>query len=360
MRPDDLQQILAETIAELPAGALVGIGPATLADGDAWLLNRRVAEAQDGTFSEEEYSEAASALRLLGHDTEADSLASIARTTTSLEKADREWRNRYRDRQPTLTEQRDAELLKTGRVQHMDTGMVAGIDGAVYTPAVLTGPAGATVPAVVVATHAGMAEVVTGFRTEDDRQAWLADRAQPIPGREPKATPLTACSEGPDCRIAWEERILARLLTHGDPDGKITASLSPTVFSTHTRFETYMAFLATGPYIEPNMEALRGNLATRLLRAPDWAATYIGRPCGHLALAYADRLAATPVTKSQAKAAVADLVREDTQSAGASAKSLAGRTSYSSRPVSARALAAPQLTGLQRPEAPVPGIAPQM
>lgn len=75
---------------------------------------------------------ALSALRLLGRDAEADSLASIARTSSSLDNADREWRDRYRDREPTLIERRDFALLTSGRVRQLDSGMVAGIDGQLH------------------------------------------------------------------------------------------------------------------------------------------------------------------------------------------------------------------------------------
>lgn len=62
--------------------------------------------------------------------------------------------------------------------------MVAGVDGAVYTPAVLPGPAGASVPAVVAATHAGTVEVITGFSGDAARGEWLADRGRiaSVPG----------------------------------------------------------------------------------------------------------------------------------------------------------------------------------
>ena len=330
---------------------------------DAWLLARRITEERTGPFTAAEYGQAASALRQLGHHAEASALDELARTGAAIEEAEREWRGRYRDRAPTLAEQRDAELLRTGRVRQLDSGMTVGIDGMVYTPAVLTGPAGATVPVIVAATHAGTVEVITGFRTEREQEDWLADRARQSSGTGGRAAPLAACSSGPPCRLALEEQVLAALLTRGDPGGVITGQLTPTVFSAHTRYEAYLAFLGANPSGAPDPEEIRARLSARLLRAPDWAASYVGRPCGHLALAYADRLAATPVTTAEAKAAVAGLVRETGQAVVHADENPARRSRYSSRsrPIAAHGQPEPVPARLQRPaDIPVPGVVPRM
>jgi hypothetical protein len=353
---DQIRHHVDDTLAALPASALAGPDDAALADGAAWLLARRVAEYQDGTFTTAEYNEAASALRLLGDDAEADRLASIAGTGAVLEHAERQWRERYRGRVPTLTEQRDQALIVSGRVRRLELRATAGIDGGVYTPAVFCGPAGILVPAVVATTHAGTVELVT-FGTEAEQRSWLADRYAPAgPGG-----PLASCTAGPDCRVAWEERVLARLLRHGDKDGKLTALLPPDAFSTHVRSETYLALLAVPPGGTPDPEAVREKLAARLLRAPDWAAGYVGRPAGHLALAYADRLAATPVTEPRARAAVAALVREAGQETGASAQAAAGkhRRTLRSRPVRPARIPGTEPGWPRYPEAPSPGTAPR-
>lgn len=152
------------------------------------------------------------------------------------------------------------------------------------------------------------------------------------------------------------------MLRRGDPDGSMTAALSPAVFSTHLRSETYLALLAVPPGVAPDLEAVREKLAARLLRAPDWAAEYVGRPAGHLALSYADRLAATPVTEPQAKTAVAALIRETGQDVGASAGAAPRqpRQPLQDRLVGPRTSLALQSTVVQRPDSSTAGIAPRI
>lgn len=128
--------------------------------------------SETSAYTAGEYAEAASVLHLLGCHAEADALAG----------ADAGRSDRYRDRVPTLTERRDDDLLRSGRVRFLDAGPMTGVDGADYAAAVFEGPAGATMPAVVAATHADSVELISGFRTIAARDAWLADRTQPPPG----------------------------------------------------------------------------------------------------------------------------------------------------------------------------------
>jgi hypothetical protein len=305
---------------------------------------------------------------LLGREDEARVLAEFAGTSAGLAKADGEWRDRYRDRTPTVTEERDRALLRSGRVRQHDSGMVAGIDGAVYTPAEMTGPAGVTIPAVVAATHAGTAEVITGFRTDREQREWMEGRRYQRFGAGDYAAPLAACLTGPRCRVALEEQVLAGLLAHGDASGEITRSLSPAVFSVHARFEAYMAVLAADLHGAPDLDRVRDKLASRLLRTPGWAIGYVGRPAGHLTLAYADRLAATPVSRNEMKEAVAELARDTGLEAAGRAAGAAryqgslarreGRQRLRSRPVRVPVRPQSSLSGFRPPEAPSSGIVP--
>jgi hypothetical protein len=107
---------------------------------------------------------------------------------------------------------------------------------------------------------------------------------------------------------------------------------------------------------------VRAELARRLLRAPGWAAEYVGWPLGELALTYADRLAATPVSDVQGRTAARELIREDRQAA-----EIASHASpASSRAVRLVPRPHPGETGevrlpwQQRPDSPAPGCAPRM
>jgi hypothetical protein len=172
-------------------------------------------------------------------------------------------------------------------------------------------------------------EIVTGFGDVDERASWLADRKLAdglplgerypdgiVPVGEPwmaRVVPLTGCVVGPDCRTVREERVLAWLLKHGDPDGEVTASLRPQTFCMYSRSEIYAAWHAAAAGDSARtVGAVRNELASRLLRAPGWAARHVDWPFGQLTGTYFDRLAVTPASAEQAKAAARTLVREDT------------------------------------------------
>lgn len=171
--------------------------------------------------------------------------------------------------------------------------------------------------------------------------------------------PLAACTEGPECRIAWEERVLARLLTGGDPDGTITGPLSPTVFSVHSRFDIYLAFLAAAP----DTDAVLARLGVRAQPGPALPGGDASRHRGDLALAYAGRLAATPVTRHQAASAVAELARETGQVLSAGSETAERKARWPMRSAPAGAAGAATLLrepGFPLPEPPAPGTVPRM
>jgi hypothetical protein len=148
--------------------------------------------------------------------------------------------------------------------------------------------------------------------------------------------------------------------------------LSSAVFSAHARFETYLALLAADLGGPPDVERVREKLASRLLRTSDWAVGYVGRPAGHLVLAYAARLAATPVSGGGLKAAAGELVRDiglavsgRPAETGRQRRSLdrgnadrqQGRRPLRSRPVRVPVLPYPSPGG-RSSEAPSPGVVP--
>jgi len=307
----------------------------TVADGA--LFARRFLEAEldagPGGLGEWVLREAAGALFACGYDDEAQGLRAVADTSGALDQASADWHARLLVRPVTAAERAARALFDAGQVRLLDgpDGVqgTLGADGARYTPAALTSPDGTSARAVIVTTHAGTAEVVTGFSTGLDHVAWLGDRMSTtrgdpaaggfVPGRPRAALPLASCTDGPDCRTAREERALAGLL-HGNPGAD---GLSARSFSTCTRTEIYLAWhdAADAAHVTGNPSALadavRDELARRLLCAPAWAAPLTGWPFGDRALEYYDRLAVTPVTPAQALAASRALVAEDEQARAA-------------------------------------------
>lgn len=291
------------------------------------LFARRYLETELGAgpdgIGEWAYREAAGVLRSRGHAAEAQALAAIADTSGLLAESAARWAGRYAARPVTAAEREGLRLIEEHAVRPVtDPDVVQGgglgADGARYTPAAATAPGGAPVPAVIITTHAGTAEVVTGFGPGFSRDDWLADRLDlalsPAAAVASPGLPLRSSAEGPACRTAREERALAWLLT-GCPGSLRTRQLGERSFTSCTRAEIYLAWrdLRARAAVPPGAAAVREELACRLLRAPGWAATFTGWPYGHLALAYFDRLAATPVSDLQGRAACRDVAREDAE-----------------------------------------------
>jgi hypothetical protein len=338
-------------------------------DTDAWLLARRAAEYElragpDGGLTGQVYRDAAAALREFGHEAEAAGLEAIAATSTHLDQASLSWRARYEGRPMTTAEQADFELLENGSIQPYQPNKTAGTDGAFYSAANRVEPSAAASPVVIVTTPAATLEIITGFRDENQQTAWLADRTAPGSTGPDQPAPLASCLSGPACRTAREEQVLARLVQHGDPGGELTTRLLTWTFCTYARSETYLAWCTSaGDTARPETAQIRTELARRLLRAPGWAADYVGWPFGQRALAYFDRLAATPVTRDQATAAARELVREDTEAMKLASHRtpLPWTRQAPRRPErSAAPPAAPRPPQLQRPSGHAPGITPRM
>jgi hypothetical protein len=136
------------------------------------------------------YRDAAAALRDLGRGTEAAALEALAATGAELEQASRQWRARYEGRPLTAAERDGQELLEAGIIVPRTETAPAGVDGARYAAANCLLPHGASRPVVIVAAHAQAAEIVTGFRDENEQAAWLADRRQ-VKGRPAGSTLLS-------------------------------------------------------------------------------------------------------------------------------------------------------------------------
>jgi hypothetical protein len=341
---------------------------------DACLRARRIVEYElnagpDG-IGEWVFRQAAAALRAAGRPAESAALADIADTSGLLAETSREWHGRYLGRPPTTAERVDSGLLESGCVRLHERYPRLGDDGALYAPGSITGPGGEPHPVAVVFTHAGTAEVVTGFRHEYEQAAWLVGRG--LDALNPAVGPVTGALDGPWCRTVREELVLAWLLRGGRPAngdaGDEIGQLAARAFTTYARSECYLAWRTIacvgGPGTgETVAGVVRAELARRLLCAPGWAAEYVGWPFGELALAYASRLAATPVSTVQARTAARELIREDRQ-----ATEIASRASpASSRAVRLVPRPHPGQTGdggrlprRWRPDDPAPGCAPRM
>jgi hypothetical protein len=156
---------------------------------------------------------------------------------------------------------------------------------------------------VIVRNSAGQAETVA-FGDRAAARAWLASRARDSTG------PLPTTADGPACRTAWEEAILARLLA--DPhDDQLRTLAAKRAWTSHLRAELHLAMRPGYILKHPDQGQVRSSFAYRMLRAPGWALALTGWPDAHRAMRYLDRLAATPVTAAQALAAVRALAAAD-------------------------------------------------
>lgn len=333
---------------------------------DGCLFARRVLEERLGAgpdgIGEWVFREASGMLLARGDAAGALALKLVADTGGVLAAAETEWRGRYLGRPVTEAERNSAVLLERGLVRPEGAGTITGADGAVYGLASLTSGDDADGPAVIVTSHVGTVEVVLGFGDEYARTQWLSDRTlePPQPGRTLVAPiPLWSCADGPVCRAVREERVLAWLLRGGTLDSIGVGDLRARDFTTYARSETYLAWLDAGRAAA--VPAVREHLARRMLRAPAWAASAVGWPYGEFALAYLDRLAATPVTAVQGEVALRTLVAEDIE-----AVRHARRTARGSGPGAPKAprpcLPAGPDPGIPRPrlpDDPPPGLAPR-
>lgn len=292
---------------------------------DRWLLIRRLAEYEIRRGPGDEITDmvfraAAERLRSDGDYDGARAMDAIAAAGGELGNAGLDWRHRYDGRPVTTAEHAAADLLARGQIWPEASGETTGIDGALYSAAGLVSDPGGLLPAVIAIGHAGALEIISGFAGERARDSWLADRlkgraeaAGGLPDDGPPV-PLAGTVTGPDCRARREERVLAWLLQHDGPAGEEFRRLEAHAFTTYGRSEIYLAWQKTAQAADggaPPPGEVRHELARRMLRAPAWADQAIGWPLGHHALAYHDRLAATPVTASQAESAVRALHQEE-------------------------------------------------
>jgi hypothetical protein len=92
----------------------------------------------------------------------------------------------------------------------------------------------------------------------------------------------------------------------------MTAGLDERTFRSHARAEIWLAWREAGRRSqEPDLSEVREALFRRMLRAPGWAARYVGWPVGQLAGAYLDRLAATRVTLAGAQHAARQITLDN-------------------------------------------------
>lgn len=289
---------------------------------DRWLLLRRMAEYEirrgpADEIGDEVFRLAAKKLREQDDEDGARAMEAIAVAGGELRNTDLDWLHRYDGRPVTTAERAASDLLAKGLIWPDETGRVTGLDGALYEAVSLARDSGDPLPAVLAITHTGAIEIVSGFEDAVERDAWLADRslgraapADGLPSGPPTA--MVGAVTGPDCRTQHEERILASLLQGGTLSEDIR-SLKPYVFSTYSRSEIYLAWRSAVDSVNGDESApgeVRHELARRLLRAPAWADQVVGWPFGHHALAYFDRLAATPVTRDQAESAAGGIIRD--------------------------------------------------
>jgi hypothetical protein len=291
---------------------------------DRWLLIRRLAEYEirrgpADEIGDQVFQMAAEKLREQDDEDGARAMDAIAATGDILKNTDLDWKHRYDARPVTTADRASSDLLVKGLIWPEDSGGETGIDGATYGAASIARDQGDPLPVVLTITHSGALEIVSGFGSTADRDAWLADRAigRAAPADGLPTGPPTAMAgtvTGPDCRTQHEERILAWLL-QGGAVGEDIRSLEPHAFSTYSRSEIYLAWRSVADAMGGDGLALgeaRHELARRLLRAPAWAGQAVGWPFGHHALAYFDRLAVTPVTRDQGAVAARGLILDAT------------------------------------------------
>lgn len=215
------------------------------------------------------------------------------------------WEGRYAARPQTRPERIAADQVRNGEVRESGHA-VQGTDGAHYTRAWY--PRSGK-PAVVITTSA-LTEEVVNFASTRDAAAWLASRSAGIGG------PLPTTATGPASRTAREEELLAFLVREPGRAARLAGMAGPATFTTHLRAELHAALRwATAAGGTPGYSVIAAAYGRRLLRAPATAAAEIGWPGATRAMNYLARLAATPVTQSQADAAAHLLATADADAA---------------------------------------------
>ena len=253
------------------------------------------------------------------------------------------WHDRYAARPQTQPERIAADQIRNGDV--VESGHAGpGIDGAHYSRAYY--PRSGK-PAIVITTSA-MTEEIVNFANTQDAAAWLAARSAGFAG------PLPTSETGPASRTAREEELLAFLAREPGRGARLAAMAGPATFTTHLRAELFAALRwATAAGGTPGYSVIAEAYGRRLLRAPADAAQDIGWPNATRAMAYLNRLVATPVTEPQAAAAAGLLAAVD------AAASQARQPMTAPAPAARRGPAVTPIPGerrlLQQPPALIPG-----
>jgi len=270
-------------------------------------LERVLGASPERPFTAGDYQHAA---RLLHRDAGSlalgDVMEALADTDGELRAAVAVWQARYAARPETQPERQAAAQLRAGDVK--ESGQAArGLDGAWYTRAWY--PRSGK-PAVVV-TSSALSEEIVNFANTGDAQSWLASRSPGTPG------PLRTTETGPVTRTAREEELLAFILRDPRAGAGVAALTGPATWTTHLRAELFSAWKwASAEGGAPGYGVIAAAYTRRLLRAPATAAEDIGWPGATRAIAYLQRLTATPVTPAQAHTAAAALAEADAAASG--------------------------------------------
>jgi len=232
--PDDLARVFLEFTSEAACIMRPDGDPA-----DQYLLLRRAADFQD-VLDEQNGLPRSRARRWLK---ERGIRGGLRRANAELKAVDAAWRHRYDTRHASAREHRIADTVIDVLLPQLGPGLpLAGIDGARYAP---TRP-GSPEPVVFTMTDARVAEILTGFRDEEHRMAWLADRehgrACPEDGRPSPVIPLAGGVPGPESLALAEERVLAWMLRAPAASREPVSGLEGHDFSCHSRAEIFEAW----------------------------------------------------------------------------------------------------------------------
>jgi hypothetical protein len=265
-------------------------------------LEQSLGSGQGSPLTGADYLRAASLLDGKGRTQLGAAMDALASVSWELEAAAAEWHRRYAARPQTQPERIAADQIRNGYV--VESGHAGpGIDGAHYSRAYY--PRSGK-PAIVITTSA-MTEEIVNFANTQDAAAWLASRSAGITG------PLPTSATGPASRTAREEELLAFLVRDAGRGTPLAGTAGPATFTTHLRAELFAAVRwTTAVGGTPGYSVIADAYGRRLLRAPADIAQDIGWPDATRAMAYLNRLAATPVTESQAAAAAGMLAAVDT------------------------------------------------